>query len=258
MILFPHIELRNERDLAHYVFRTTILCVSIALAADIANQLIFFTGWLTAVRSWIVTLVVVVGIAVPVSRKIGKAQIALYRAGTTDELTGLLNRRAFLDGVDDTTFLALIIVDVDDFKRVNDKHGHWIGDQVLRATAAMMAQLLGAFGRVGRLGGEEFALLAYRGDHALILRQLEAFRETVARTPILTDTLPVSITISAGVATREGDQTFQQLFVRADRALYQAKALGRNRIVLAGTIDADEDSRVARAGERGERRWPRR
>lgn len=257
MSLLPHIELRNERDLRHYVLRTTILCVSIALAADIANQFIFFSSWLTAIRSWSITIAVVVAIAVPVSRKIGKAQIALYRAGTTDELTGLLNRRAFLDGVDDTTFLALIIVDVDHFKRVNDRHGHWIGDQVLRTTAAMMAQLLGAFGRVGRLGGEEFALIAYRDDHALMLRQLEAFRETVARTPIFTDTAAVSITISAGVATRHGNQTFEQLFIRADRALYEAKTLGRNRIVLAETIDADRDASAARTAERGERRWPR-
>lgn len=255
MRLFPHTALRNERDLAHYVLRTTILCALVALAVDVANQLIFFTSWLNAGRSWLVTIVVVILIAVPVSRKIGKAQLALYRAGTIDELTGLLNRRAFLDGVDDTTFLALIIVDVDDFKAVNDKHGHWIGDQVLRAAAAMMARLLGEFGRVGRLGGEEFALLAYRDDHLRLLGQLEAFRETVARTPILTDTMPVSITISAGVATRHADQTFQQTFVRADRALYEAKASGRNRIVLADDM-TETNAAAPRSGLQADRRWP--
>jgi diguanylate cyclase (GGDEF)-like protein len=148
----------------------------------------------------------------------------------------------------------LIIVDVDHFKHVNDRHGHWIGDQVLRATAAMMARLLGEYGRVGRLGGEEFAVLAYRDDHAMLIRQLEAFRETVSRTPILTDTVPVSITISAGVATRQDDQTFQQLFIQADNALYEAKASGRNRVVLAE--DMDGHAGVARAGHQGKRRWP--
>jgi len=253
---FSHIELRSERDLAHYILRTTILCVSIALAVDVANQLFFFTNWPNAIRSWVITVVVVVLIAVPVARKIGKAQLALYRAGMTDELTGLLNRRAFLEGVDDTTFLALIIVDVDDFKHVNDRHGHWIGDQVLRTTAAMMARLLGEFGRVGRLGGEEFALLAYRDDHATLLKQLEAFRDTVSRTPILTDTIPVSITISAGVATRRGDQTFQQLFVRADGALYEAKASGRNRVVLADDLTPGNSGNVTRSGHQEDRRWP--
>ncbi|WP_162875659.1 GGDEF domain-containing protein [Sphingomonas crusticola] len=206
-------------------------------------------------RSWTVTILVVLLIAVPVSLKIGKAQLALYRAGTTDELTGLLNRRAFLEEVDDSTFLALIIVDVDEFKHVNDRHGHWIGDQVLRATATMMARSLGEFGRVGRLGGEEFALLAYRDDRALLLRQLELFRETIARTPILTDGVPVSITISAGVATRDGRQTFQQLFVQADRALYEAKARGRNRIILAENLKLGSDAGAVRIAGRGHRRW---
>ncbi|WP_404710298.1 GGDEF domain-containing protein [Sphingomonas sp. MMS24-J13] len=257
MHFLPHIELKNDRDLTHYVLRTTLLCASIALAVDVANQLFFFTNWPNALRSWIITIVVVVGIAVPVSRKIGSAQLALYRAGTTDELTGLLNRRAFLEGVDDSTFLALIIVDVDDFKHVNDEHGHWIGDQVLRATGAMMEQLLGDLGRVGRLGGEEFALLAYCDDHAGMLRQIEAFRRTVCATPIITDTIAVSITISAGVATRRDEQTFQELFVRADRALYEAKARGRNRIVLAEDIEADGAGNAGRPGQRADRRWPR-
>lgn len=257
MNLFSHIEIKNARDLTHYVLRTTLLCASIALVVDVANQLLFFTSWPNALRSWIITIIVVVAIAAPVSRKIGRAQLALYHAGTTDELTGLLNRRAFLEGVDDSTFLALIIVDVDEFKHVNDKHGHWIGDQVLRATGAMMEQLLGDLGRVGRLGGEEFALLAYRDDHAAMLRQVEAFRRTVCETPIITDNIAVSITISAGIATRRDEQTFHELFVRADRALYEAKAGGRNKIVLADDTSADGAADVVRPARQADRRWPR-
>ncbi|WP_442678207.1 GGDEF domain-containing protein [Sphingomonas sp. ASY06-1R] len=256
MAPFSRTDLRNERDLAHYILLTTLLCVSIALAVDVANQLFFFTSWTNAIRSWVITVIVVVCIAVPVTRKLGRAQLALYRAGMMDELTGLLNRRAFLDGVDDTTFLALIIVDIDDFKNVNDRHGHWIGDQVLRTTATMMDRLLGQFGRVGRLGGEEFALLAYRDDHATLLDRLEAFRDTIAHTPILTDSVPVSVTISAGVATRHGDQTFQELFIRADGALYQAKASGRNRVVLANDAKAGGSGNVSRDAHPEERRWP--
>ncbi|WP_420136266.1 GGDEF domain-containing protein [Sphingomonas sp.] len=251
---FSRTELRNDRDLALYVLFTTLLCVSIALAVDVANQLFFFTNWANAIRSWVITVAVVLCIAIPVTRKLGRAQLALYRAGMRDELTGLLNRRAFLDGVDDTTFLALIIVDVDDFKNVNDRHGHWIGDQVLRTTASMMVKLLGEFGRVGRLGGEEFALLAYHDDHATLLDRLEAFRDTIAQTPILTDTIPVSVTISAGVATRNGEQSFQELFIRADSALYEAKASGRNRVVLAQ--DGEAAGNVTRSLHTEERRWP--
>ncbi|MEG3086755.1 GGDEF domain-containing protein [Sphingomonas sp. PB4P5] len=248
MKFFPEIDLRNERDLARYVRRTTLLCVAIALTVDISNQLIFFVSWPEAARSWLLTTIVVVMIAVPVARKIGKVQVNLYRASTTDELTGILNRRAFLEGVDGSSFLALIIVDVDHFKNVNDRHGHWIGDQVLRATATMMEQSIGQLGRIGRLGGEEFALLANSDDHAVLLAALERFRETVAQTPILADAVSVSITISAGVATRDDHQTFERLFIRADRALYRAKALGRNKIVFADDMNADGDADVVLTG----------
>lgn len=237
--------LQNDRDLRRYVVRTTILCVLLALAVDVANQLIFFVSWPEAMRSWLLTVVVVVAITVPVSRKIGRSQVTLYHASTTDELTGLLNRRAFLEGADDSSFLALIIVDVDHFKHVNDRYGHWIGDRVLQATATMMEQSIGQFGRVGRLGGEEFALLANGNDPSMLLRQLECFRENIARTPILADTTPVSITISVGVATRIHDRDFQDLFVRADQALYKAKTLGRNKIVLADETNLDCDAGVA-------------
>ena len=246
--------MQNDRDLRQYVVRTTILCVLIALAVDVSNQLIFFTSWPDALRSWFVTVVVVVAIAVPISRKIGRAHVTLYHASTTDELTGLLNRRAFLEGADDSSFLALIIVDVDHFKHVNDRYGHWIGDRVLQATANMMEQSIGQFGRVGRLGGEEFALLAHGDDPSVLLQQLECFRENVARTPILADATPVSITISVGVATRIHGQAFQDLFVRADQALYKAKTRGRNKIVIADKTDLDRNAGIALADHYAARR----
>jgi diguanylate cyclase (GGDEF)-like protein len=254
MKFFPEIDLRSEQDLSRYVLRTTIVCVAIAMTVDIANQLIFFVSWPEAVRSWILTAIVVVMIAVPVSRKVGRVQVSLYRASTTDELTGILNRRAFLDGVDGSSFLALIIVDVDHFKNVNDRHGHWVGDQVLRATATMMEQSIGQLGRLGRLGGEEFALLATSNDRGILLDALERFRETVARTPILADTYSVSITISAGVATRDDHQTFEKLFIRADQALYRAKAQGRNKIVFADDTSSDCDTASVPTGRIVDRR----
>jgi diguanylate cyclase (GGDEF)-like protein len=209
-----------------------------ALAFDVVNQLVFFSSWPDAVRSWLITISVAGVIAIPVSRKIGKAQVALYRASTIDELTGVLNRRAFLDGVDDTnTLIALIIVDLDYFKLVNDKYGHWTGDQVLRAVADTMEQSLGKLGRVGRLGGEEFAFLARTRDQAVVLEALDAFRRAVSKLSIKTSTRPVSVTISAGMAMQQGDQPFEWLFARADHALYEAKVLGRNRIVLADDIN---------------------
>lgn len=234
----PKIRLTNGRDLSRYVFRTTVLCVLTALAFDIANQLIFFESWEKAVRSWLITIVVVVLIAVPVSRTLGKSHLALYRASTIDTLTGLLNRGAFLDGIDDTTAgIALIIVDIDHFKHINDRHGHWVGDQVLGAVAGMMATSFAQFGRVGRLGGEEFGVLASEENRAALFRALDEFQRSLAATPIVTNAGRVSVTISAGTATRRGDMSFESLFTLADRALYAAKDAGRNRIVSADDLD---------------------
>jgi diguanylate cyclase (GGDEF)-like protein len=251
LISLPKIRLTNERELAYYVFRTTALCVFLAFAVDVVNQLVFFESWVAAIRSWIITVTVVVMIAAPVSRTIGKSHLALYRASTIDALTGLLNRGAFLEGADDSTaFIALIIVDIDHFKHVNDSHGHWAGDQVLSAVAHMMETSLGEFGRVGRLGGEEFAVLASQENSVALARALELFRQKVAETPILTKMAAVSVTISAGIATHDGNDSFEHLFARADRALYAAKERGRNRIVRADDLDpgpgavADENKQI--------------
>lgn len=232
------IRLRNDRDVLRYMIQTTAICVAAALLVDIANQLVFFESWSAAIRSWAITVSVVMVIALPVTRVIAKANLALYRLSRTDPLTGLLNRRAFFDDVDiGPSFIALIIFDIDRFKLVNDAHGHMIGDEVLRAVSAMMVSCLGASGRIARLGGEEFGLLASEPHQLTIRADLERFRDTVASTPVIAGSVAVSVTISAGLANRVGDQPLDDLYARADRALYEAKAAGRNRIVLADDRD---------------------
>ena len=234
------IRIRSLRELRLYVARTTGLCVAAALAFDVANQLLFFVGWTAAFRSWFITVAVVVIIAAPVSRAIGKAHLALYRASRTDPLTGLLNRRALLDGIERCpAFVALIIVDIDRFKQVNDTHGHLVGDEVLRAVATLMVACLGGIGQIGRMGGEEFAIVAENTDSRRVRSNLERFRAQVADIPIVAGTTSVSVTISAGLADSKDGQSFEQVYARADRALYLAKASGRNRIVSADEVDAE-------------------
>lgn len=231
---FRKIRIATERDLWAYTIRTTAFCIGVALALDIFQQLIFFQDWPSAVRSWVITVLIVIVVAAPVTRAIGRAHLTLFRASQTDPLTGLLNRRALLEGVEDrSTLMALMIVDIDHFKSVNDRHGHLVGDHVIRAVADIMQRELGAIGRIGRLGGEEFALISNDCDEEGLLRQLDVFRETIARTPVHIGSTIVSITISAGVATRKPNQPFQALYIEADQALYRAKAAGRNRIVVA-------------------------
>ena len=237
----------SEREFHIYVASVTAVCVGVALTVDVANQLTFFVDWPSCFRSWTITAVLVLGLAVPISRTIGKAQLELYQAkllaeelGRTDQLTGLPNRLALMEAVSAAKpeTLALVIVDIDRFKRVNDTHGHLAGDAVIRSVGQMMRAELGAFGQVSRVGGEEFALLCSGAPPEALAARLIAFREKVQSTPIVIGGLALSVTISAGVAVKSEGETFERLFSEADRALYAAKTSGRNRVRFSPAIEA--------------------
>jgi diguanylate cyclase (GGDEF)-like protein len=120
----------------------------------------------------------------------------------------------------------------------------------------MLAEDLGAVGCVARVGGEEFAVLASNVAIGELARRLFDFRDRLSATPIIVGKFAVRVTISAGVALRDDDQTFDRLYSEADRALYQAKAAGRNRIqfaspsqlsdALAARIEPPEREGIAR------------
>ena len=254
--------IRSRRELLHYVTRTTLICVALAVVLDVINQMVFFIDWETSIRSWIVTVGVATTVAVPVLFLIGRAYLQLYNAklavdelSRTDPLTGLLNRRALLEQAEDGPFgaLALVIVDIDRFKRINDVHGHLAGDSVIRTVGQAMAAELGDLGRVGRLGGEEFALVSTSNAENHLIDRLWAFRDRIAANPIVTSGASIQVTISAGVACRTDGQSFDELYAEADRALYLAKASGRNRIVSAAAamhVPAERGT-AARAEEGG-------
>lgn len=233
-------EIRSDRDLRSYVLRTTAWCAASALSLDIVNQLTFFTAWDVALRSWLVTILISGSIAFVAARVLGHSQLALWRAkvdlevlSRTDPLTGLLNRRALLVDVDQVPdAMTLLIADIDRFKDVNDMHGHLVGDEVIRSVASMMAAHLGDLGRVGRLGGEEFAFLCFDVPLIELTRRLQAFRLSLSGTSLLVGGTGVSVTVSGGVAIRRDGQTFEMLYAAADRALYAAKNAGRNRILI--------------------------
>ena len=234
-----HTRIENERALTGYVLRICSLCIVLAVTIDVANQMAFFIDWPTTIRSWIISAIVALVIAAPVSHFIGKAHLELYRAkqraeelGRLDPLTGLLNRRALFEHAAAVDVIALVIVDIDRFKSVNDAFGHLIGDEVLRAVAHMLARLLGDCGEIGRLGGEEFAIVSNVVDVARLSERLEEFRASLSRTPIVSGTTTVNVTVSVGIAARRPDQSFEQLYADADKALYSAKRAGRNRIVV--------------------------
>jgi diguanylate cyclase (GGDEF)-like protein/PAS domain S-box-containing protein len=163
-----------------------------------------------------------------------RREAELERAAATDALTGLLNRNAFrrriedrLRGDDAPGTLALI--DLDHFKHVNDAYGHATGDAALLVLADLLRANLRPDDAVGRIGGEEFAILfAGRGATAAV-SICDRLRDTLAGTEIPAVDDCFSITMSAGVMPLRRDLTIDALFSRADEALYRAKALGRNR-----------------------------
>jgi len=156
-----------------------------------------------------------------------------------DALTGVFNRARVLDVLDKQHELSLasdfdlsvVMVDVDYFKRVNDTHGHPVGDEVLREVARRIGASVRNGDAVGRYGGEEFLVVLPSCDYASALGLAESLREAVRRSPVETTAGPVPITISGGVAASPGGRLApSELIEAADRALYRAKREGRDRI----------------------------
>ena len=158
-----------------------------------------------------------------------------------DDLTGLATRRFLLAQLDTMAAtarrikqpLTLAMIDIDHFKPINDNFGHAVGDAVLMAIGAACRTAVRADDVIGRLGGEEFAMLMPLTDHEAAYRIVDRLREAVAAIAIPTvDGRTVSVTISIGMAMF-ADQAIDRLLLDADRALYLAKERGRNRIVLS-------------------------
>ena len=175
---------------------------------------------------------------------IGAKEDESLRLSLMDHITGVFNARyfqmrlsqEFATSIRSDLPLSIIMFDLDRFKLVNDSHGHPAGDLVLKR----VAQAIHAAVRVGdvtaRVGGEEFAVLLPNTDGPSAALIAERVRETVkGMTIVLSSRKTVSVTISAGVITRTDHPEchFSELFEYADQALFKAKSLGRDRVVLA-------------------------
>ena len=131
--------------------------------------------------------------------------------------------------------ISVLMIDVDHFKKVNDTHGHKVGDQALVRIAQVCRQMLRAFDIIGRMGGEEFAVLLPQTDLAKAVEAADRLRIAIGNTSIpLTHGLPLHVTVSIGVSTRTTPaDNLDTLLSRADGALYSAKSSGRNRVQVA-------------------------
>jgi diguanylate cyclase (GGDEF)-like protein len=185
-----------------------------------------------------VAYLAVVGVAIAGLSELRRTHSQLELLATHDPLTNVRNARAFTDVLARELGrnrrygrpLALIYLDLDDFKRVNDARGHDTGDAVLRLVAEAMNSAVRTADVVGRLGGDEFAVLMPETDgpvaHAAATRLAHAIRTVFHGTP--------SVTASIGVvATAGSDVSAEQLLRRADQAMYEAKRAGKDRVVQA-------------------------
>jgi diguanylate cyclase (GGDEF)-like protein len=164
------------------------------------------------------------------------------RLADRDPLSGLLNRRALLrltraldaEGARRGGGLALAIFDLDHFKDINDTHGHPAGDACIRAFAEQLSAELRRSDLAARYGGEEFLAVLPGASRDAATALAERVRARVEREGALAEGLRLPLSVSAGVAVGEAGEGFETLLARADRALYQAKNAGRNRVVADG------------------------
>ncbi len=176
-----------------------------------------------------------------------EANIALAHEATHDPLTGILNRRSLMDALSrelsreqrQHNGLAIGMCDIDEFKKINDVHGHLVGDEVLCGVVRLLERCLREFDSLGRFGGEEFVVITpgVQKSDANVL--YDRFRVMVADNPIRTRAGDVSVTISIGVAVYSGNGKVDELLAAADAGLYQVKNRGRNGVCLADGLIAE-------------------
>lgn len=170
----------------------------------------------------------------------------LRRMAERDFLTGVFNRRAFLGQLEKAGSLAqrsqsalpVLLVDLDHFKQINDKYGHRTGDEVLRHFVNVAEACLRKHDVLGRMGGEEFAVFLPQTDREDAQRVTERLRSLVAAQPLMSERGPVSLTVSIGLAMCQPGEPTENALHRADQAMYQAKASGRNQVVSLVAVGA--------------------
>ncbi|MCR4267134.1 GGDEF domain-containing protein [Nitratireductor sp. ZSWI3] len=163
---------------------------------------------------------------------------SLQHAALTDSLTGTQNRRFFDDALREYLHefgriekpVGLMVLDLDHFKQVNDTHGHDVGDKVLREVARGLKDLTRYHDVVARMGGEEFAIVAPNMSQEALVKLAERIRKAVSSLVIDTGNVRIRVTISVGLSVWNGRESSEELFRRADKMLYEAKRLGRNRV----------------------------
>jgi diguanylate cyclase (GGDEF)-like protein len=207
----------------------------------IPDSQVFESVWLTVLSFEALLFTIAIAFILLAMAK-ERTELLHKTAAMVDPLTGIPNRRAFLEGgaqmarrIDaDPRPAAVLLIDLDHFKAINDSFGHALGDRVLQVFAETANANIGPYDLLGRLGGEEFAAALYDVDRDRAMGIAETIRHAFAEIAAEVDGQPVMATCSIGVALcEEGPLDISALLAQADQALYCAKERGRNRCELA-------------------------
>lgn len=172
-------------------------------------------------------------------RLVNKAEKQLRILATTDPLTQLLNRRSLLEVADyeltqrkrHLAPLAFVLADIDHFKSINDQHGHAVGDAVLKSVSQVLSQAVREQDSVARWGGEEFLILMPNATLQAATMVAERLREKVSEVEVFVDSKCIKVSMTFGVSSHRLEEPVDAPVNRADSALYQGKARGRNQVV---------------------------
>ncbi|HUI94569.1 MAG TPA: GGDEF domain-containing protein [Xanthobacteraceae bacterium] len=222
---------------ALFLLRTPL---SVMLPWAPSNHL-FGSVWLTVLSSEALLLTIAIAFILLAMGK-ERAEQSHRTAALVDPLTGLVNRRGFFAKIEriserqaaNPQLAAVLLVDLDHFKSINDRFGHAVGDRVLQVFAESATQTVRPSDFVGRLGGEEFAAVLHNIGRERALVIAERMRVSFAQASQMVDGCPVGATASVGLAFSDTpDFDLSELLVQADKALYEAKERGRNRVEVA-------------------------
>ncbi len=238
---------QSSKDVAVFTLSVTLLAI---VASEVSIGLLYLFGGPGAfhhVNAMIFAAIVPAIIGIPICLAIARMSLTLSRAQTelqqladTDPLTQLPNRRSFFHQADACLKgqrecnqpAALMVIDADHFKELNDNFGHAVGDQALVVIAQVLRDSFRQSDLICRVGGEEFAVLVPGMTMADAKTLASRVVDKVAASPLLTDTAVIEFSVSCGVADTHTSFDLAALFKAADDAMYIAKSQGRNRVVL--------------------------
>jgi diguanylate cyclase (GGDEF)-like protein len=236
-------EVRTQRQVWLRTIVGSLMVVAVADVIDLVANLIF-APW-QIVRSAVQTTLISALLGAYVIYTHARSNLKLYEIknhlallSITDPLTGLLNRRAFFERADAIVAGAdthvLILVDVDSFKKVNDRFGHPVGDAVIQRISQLMTAHFPATGSIARIGGEEFSALLVSGPADDARARAVAFCAAVGAETFFAGAVPFLVTVSVGLARFGPGQAVADVYAAADAQLYRAKHAGGNQVACEG------------------------